>query len=63
MTIEQLRKDMIAAAKAKDKPRKDAISAMGNVIKSRRSWSTGEFSRSNAPQRNHLTPARRNAPI
>jgi uncharacterized protein YqeY len=33
MTIEQLRKDMIAAAKAKDKPRKDAISAMIGTVK------------------------------
>ena len=28
MTIEQLRKDMIAAAKAQDKPRKEVLSAL-----------------------------------
>ena len=34
MTIEQLRKDMIAAAKAQDKPRKEVLSALvGAVMK------------------------------
>lgn len=33
MTIEQLRKDMIAAAKAKDKSRKDALSALVGDVK------------------------------
>lgn len=33
MTIEVLQKDMIAAMKAKDKPRKDAISALISAVK------------------------------
>lgn len=33
MTIEQLQKDMIAAMKAHDKPRKDAISALVSAVK------------------------------
>ena len=33
MTIEQLQKDMIAAMKAKDKTRKDAISALVSAVK------------------------------
>ncbi len=33
MTIEQLRKDMITAAKAKDKPRKDSISSLLSAAK------------------------------
>lgn len=33
MTIEDLRKDMVAAMKAKDKPRKEAISSLVSAVK------------------------------
>lgn len=33
MQIEQLQKEMIAAMKAKDKPRKDAISSLVSAVK------------------------------
>mgnify|MGYP002545105780 FL=1 len=33
MTIEELRKDMVAAMKAKDKPRKEAISSLISAVK------------------------------
>ena len=33
MQLEQLQKDMIAAMKAKDKPRKDAISSLVSAVK------------------------------
>ncbi len=33
MTIEELRKDMVAAMKAKDKPRKEAISSLVSAVK------------------------------
>ena len=33
MEIEQLQKDMIAAMKAKDKPRKEAISSLVSAVK------------------------------
>ncbi len=33
MNIESLRKDMVAAMKAKDKPRKEAISSLVSAVK------------------------------
>ena len=33
MNIEQLRKDMVTAMKAKDKPRKEAISSLISAVK------------------------------
>lgn len=47
MTIEQLRKDMIAAAKAKDKARKDAISALLSAAKK---LAIDEGKRDNVPE-------------
>ncbi len=35
MQMEQLQKDMIAAMKAKDKPRKEAISSLVSAVKKR----------------------------
>lgn len=37
MQMEQLQKDMIAAMKAKDKPRKEAISSLVSAVKKARS--------------------------
>ena len=37
MQMEQLQKDMIAAMKAKDKPRKEAISSLVSAVKRQRS--------------------------
>jgi len=47
MTIEQLRKDMITAAKAKDKPRKDAISSLLSAAKK---LAIDEGKRDNVPE-------------
>ena len=38
MQIETLQKDMIAAMKARDKVRKEAISSMISAVKNRRVW-------------------------
>ena len=41
MNIEQLRKDMVTAMKAKDKPRKEAISSLSSTSKREKSNPVG----------------------